>query len=187
MGSTSRRRKAVFVPGSKWLFLNSTCTIHAISELWLARLAQQKRLQSPMQLCVLYWQLCSSVIPWILLQVSERAVQLFWKAGFKLHRTSSGVIWPLGGFLKVEDAQELSVSAAGACQKRLLDLYGWVESRGEEGEGLRGETAEEIQMKIQLNRRHARFKAALTLCSGLLMSLDFNTKCNKWRRHQRRK
>lgn len=35
-----------------------------------------------------------------------------------------GVICPRGGFLKVEDAQELAVSAAGACQKRLYDLYG---------------------------------------------------------------
>lgn len=76
MGSTSRRRKAVFIPGSKWLFLNNTGTVNGISEPRLARLAQQKRLQSPMWLCVLYRQMCSSAIPWILLQVSERVVQL---------------------------------------------------------------------------------------------------------------
>lgn len=44
------------------------------------------------------------------------------------------------------------------------------------GKGLAGETTEEIQMKIQLNRREGKFKVALTPCSRLLMHLDFISK-----------
>lgn len=67
------------------------------------------------------------------------------------------------------------VLARNAC---MICMDEW-RTGGQGGKGLQGETAEEIQMKIQLNRRQGKFKPALTPCSRLLLSLDFSLKCSK--------